>query len=175
VKTSQVLIQKIKMPILKKDNLTGKLACLFYILIFFTSCDKYRIYETNHEFKEKKWSSDSVIVFEFEVADTNLRYNIIYNVRNTLNYPYYNLYLKYKLLGENKKLLSEDLQEVQLMDSKTGEPFGSGLGDIFDNKFYALKNLKFKKGKHKFKIQHYMRKSQLNEILSFGIRVEKTK
>ncbi|MFN0048773.1 MAG: gliding motility lipoprotein GldH, partial [Cytophagales bacterium] len=110
----------------------------------------------------------------FNIEDTTLKYNILYNVRNTIDYGFYNLYIKYELYGTANELISKDLHEVQLMDSKTGEPFGSGLGDIFDNRFFALQNLKFKnKGPYMVKIKHYMRKDPLNEILAFGIRVEK--
>ncbi len=147
------------------------LVCLIGSLL---SCDKYRVYQTNIDFKDRTWYADSVKTYSFDIEDTTLKYNVLYDVRNSIDYGFYNLYIKYELSGVDKKLISSDLHEVQLLDSKTGEPFGSGLGDIFDNRFYALKNLKFeKRGVYSIKIKHYMRKDPLNEILAFGIRIEK--
>lgn len=144
------------------------------ILALLSSCDKYRVYETNVDFKDKNWYADSSAVFTFQIDDTTLPYNILYNVRNSLDYPYYNLYIKYELYSPDNKPISSDLHEVKLMDAKTGEPYGSGLGDIFDHRFYAFKNMKFNKaGKYSYKIKQYMRKDPLNEILAFGLRVEK--
>jgi gliding motility-associated lipoprotein GldH len=152
----------------------SKLGICSLLLFVLIGCDKYRVYETNIDFKERTWYADSVKSYNFSIEDTSLKYNVLYNVRNTVDYGFYNLYIKYELWGVDGKLISSDLHEVQLMDAKTGEPFGSGLGDIFDNRFYALKNLKFNKtGSYTIKIKQYMRKDPLNEILSFGIRLEK--
>jgi gliding motility-associated lipoprotein GldH len=148
------------------------LGLIFMISII--SCDKYRLYEANKDFADSKWSSDSVCSYSFEIEDITQPYNILYNVRNTLNYSFYNLYVKYALIGSDGKEISSDLQEIQLMDAKTGEPFGSGMGDIFDNRIIAKKNFKFPvKGKYTFTAKQYMRKNPIDEIMSFGIRVER--
>ena len=61
-----------------------------------------------------------------------------------------------------------------LFDPKTGEPFGNGLGDVFDHQFLLLENYKFERpGPYNFKLQQYMRMDSLPEVLSAGIRVEK--
>lgn len=147
---------------------------LILSLIFFSACDSKRIYETNIEFKDKKWYIDSTCTFTFKIEDKNLKYNILYNVRNTLDYPFYNLYVTYYLYDEAGKQISTDLHEMQLMDAKTGSPFGKGMGDIFDNTLFAMKDLSFSKsGTYKLKIKQYMRKNPINEIIAFGVRVEK--
>ena len=156
--------------------LTYKLPLFFGLALLLTlsSCDKYRVYEENKDFAGMKWYADSVRSYSFEIEDIDQSYNILYNVRNTLNYPFYNLYVKYALIGPDGKEVSSDLQEIQLMDAKTGEPFGSGMGDIFDNRIIARKNFKFpKKGKYTFTARQYMRKNPIDEIMSFGIRVER--
>jgi len=163
-----------------KQTLKVPKAIVFMLLACFvislSSCDKYRVYETNIDFQDNTWFADSVKTFAFYIQDTVAQYNILYNVRNSVDYGFYNLYVKYELYGTDAKLISSDLHEVQLMNAKTGQPFGSGLGDIFDNRFYALKHLKFgKAGVYSIKIKHYMRKDPLTELLSVGIRVEKAK
>ena len=147
---------------------------LLFIAIFFSACDKYRVYESNIDMKDMKWYADSVKKYTFLIEDSQINYNLLYNVRNTLNYPYYNLYIKYELKDSTGKTLSTDLQEVQLMDAKTGEPFGSGLGDIFDHRFYAIKNFKFPAaGRYTMTVKQYMRQDPITEIMAFGIRVER--
>lgn len=145
-------------------------------IVLLASCDNNRIYETNKDFANHRWYEDSVCSFTFDIQDSEQAYNILYNVRNTLNYPYYNLYVKYSLKAPNGKEIAADLQEMQLMDAKTGKPFGSGMGDIFDNQIIALKNFKFTQaGKYTFSATQYMRKNPIEQIMSFGIRVEKAK
>jgi gliding motility-associated lipoprotein GldH len=143
-------------------------------ILFLSSCDKTRVYEGKKDFESTKWFADSVCNFNFKIDDANQSYHILYQVRNSVNYPYYNLFVKYSLKDSTGKEISGDLQELTLMDAKTGEPFGNGMGDIFDNKVYALKNFKFpQNGTYTFSATQYMRKDPLDEILAFGIRVEK--
>jgi gliding motility-associated lipoprotein GldH len=145
--------------------------CIGFLLI---SCDSKRIYETNIDFKENKWFIDSLCTYQFQIDDITMKYNMLYIVRNTLNYPYYNLYVTYYLYGPDQKQISTELHELQLMDSKTGSPFGSGMGDVFTNRVYGMKEISFpKKGIYSIKVKQYMRKNPIDEILSFGIRIEK--
>ncbi len=151
-------------------------ALAVFICLFIMACDSTRVYETNLDFKNNLWYEDSVCVYNFEINDTSSKYNVLYIVRNSLNYPFYNLYVTYYLFDGNKKLISTDLHEMQLMDAKTGAPFGSGFGQIYTNRVFALQNITFPKtGKYSLKVKQYMRKDPLDEILSFGIRVEKAK
>lgn len=160
-----------------------KLACckiyflISVIVIFLPGCDKYRIYETNIDINNKRWYADSTLSYHFLISDTTVKYHILYNVRNGLDYPYYNLYVKYALYNASDSLLSTDLHDMQLMDAKTGEPFGSsGTGNVYDNRFYALKDIHFPAtGMYKITIKQYMRHDPLPEIYAFGVRIEKAK
>lgn len=148
-----------------------------YILVavlFCAGCDPERVYEQNYTIEDNKWYIDTIPSFTFTIEDTTQAYTIYYNVRNAVSYPYYNLYVMYYLLDEQGNQLSARLQELILMDAKTGKPLGDGLGDIFDHQIIALKNYKFnKKGNYTFKIKQYMRQDPLPDIMSIGIRVEK--
>lgn len=165
---------------MKTGKAKSKKSILYFFLVsaavFLCACDNNRVFETNKDFVNHRWYTDSICRFTFEIEDIGQPYNILYNVRNTLNYPFYNLYVKYALIAPDGKEISTDLQEMQLMDAKTGRPFGNGMGDIFDNQIFALKNFTFKKvGKYTFTAKQYMRKNPIDEIMSFGIRVEKNK
>jgi gliding motility-associated lipoprotein GldH len=137
-------------------------------------CDPDRFFEENHDIPLHLWGINRIEDFSFTIADTTQEYTVYYNVRNALSYPYYNLYLTYYLKDEQGRQLRSQLQELMLMDSQTGKPNGSGLGDIFDHQILAIDKLRFPHaGKYTFSIQHYMRQDPLPDIMSIGIRIEK--
>ena len=147
---------------------------IFSLIVICAACDPDRVYEENYTIEDNKWYIDTIPSFKFTIEDTTIPYNIYYNVRNAVSYPFYNLYINYYLLDEQGNQISGRLQELTLMDAKSGTPLGSGLGDIFDHQVLALGNYRFKKkGTYTFKIKQYMRQDPLPDIMSIGIRVEK--
>jgi len=155
---------------------------IFYVLFFLSlgllvfSCDANRVYEKNYDLPETKWYADSILTFEFEIEDIEQKYNIFYNVRFSINYSFYNMYLFYKLKDSKGNVVSSELQELLLSHPETGKPYGEGIGDIFSNQLAIdrFKNYQFKKkGKYTFTVQQYMRQNPLPNVLSFGLRLEK--
>lgn len=141
-------------------------------LLLLTACDPARLYEQNVDLPKGNWQIDNAPVFEFEVKDTTQAYDIDFNVRYSLQYEYYNLYLKHELIGPDSTVISSKLHEVLLMDSKTGKPLGKGFSDTYDLQALALDNIKFPKaGKYKLKLTQYMRRDPLPNIMAIGIRV----
>jgi gliding motility-associated lipoprotein GldH len=138
------------------------------------SCDSNVLYKDHEDIEEGEWFIKNEPTFSFEITDTTQTYNVYYLVRNAAGYPYYNLYVKRFLLNPENKIVNEALNELILMDEKTGKPLGDGLGDLFDHKIIALKNHRFPKaGKYTFKVRQYMRQDPLLGILSVGVSVEK--
>ena len=156
------------------------LLCLFVL----ASCtDEKRYFEENSDLKNIEWFKDDVKSFSFTIDDTISSYHLFYNVRNTLNYPYYNLYLQYQLADTNGVVRNEQ-NELYLFDPSTGKPsgdggiFGSGsFGDVFDHQYPFLTNFKFPHaGTYELELQQYMRNEDpLHEIMSIGLRIEKAK
>ncbi len=142
-------------------------------LVLFSACDEHRVYEENVDFADKKWVVDSVPSFDFEIEDASLPYNIYWNVRNTVAYPYRNLYLTYYVEDTAGQRVTADLHNMLLFEPKTGEPYGSGIGDIFSHQFMALPDFKFDRaGMYRVRLEQYMRTDTLPEIISVGVRVE---
>jgi gliding motility-associated lipoprotein GldH len=144
------------------------------LIITLFACDPARLYEKNQDLEGYQWYIDTIPAFKFAVKEANVPYNLYYNIRNASAYPYYNLYVTYYLSDSTGKVLTSRLQELTLMDPKTGKPLGDGMGDIFDHRIQALGNYRFPyPGTYTFKVKQYMRKDPLPGIMSVGLRVEK--
>lgn len=148
-------------------------ACIVFLALFsLSACDKNRIYEKNIDITDYNWKIADVKEFSFDITDTTRTYQIFFNVRNASGYEYYNLYLSQTLIGPDRNKLYSRLHEMYLMDPKTGEPLGSGAGDIFDHTFLAVKGQRFPKvGTYKIRLRQYMRKNPLPGIMAIGIKV----
>ncbi|HRI78245.1 MAG TPA: gliding motility lipoprotein GldH [Cyclobacteriaceae bacterium] len=158
--------------------LNQSITVVFFLLVnltlIVTSCDSQRVYEDQTEFQDRSWKVTEEPRFNFTIPDTVARYNIYYNVRNSLSYPYARIFVTFHLYDSLGKELSENLVNNDLFDQKTGAPFGSsGLGDLYDHQFLLLKHHRFHaRGNYSIKLDQMMRKDTLQGILAVGIRVE---
>ena len=138
-----------------------------------SSCDKDRLYEENREFTNYFWKVDSTLTFNFHIENPDSTYTLFLNVRNTNEYEFHNLFVHYYLIDDNKDTLDQQLKEFYLFDPKTGQPYGAGLGDIFDHRMPMIESLQLpNEGDYTLSLRQYMRRDSLNEILSAGIRLE---
>ncbi|WP_436517868.1 gliding motility lipoprotein GldH [Ekhidna sp. To15] len=141
--------------------------------VMLTSCDSSRVYEDYNDLEEAFWHLDSIQTFDFKIQDTTKSYNLLGTFRNASSYPFYNLYFQYTLHDSTGGILLQELKQVDLFDPKTGEPNGSGLGDLFDHSFALVENHKFEsEGQYSLSFEQYMRRDTLPFILSVGARVE---
>ena len=151
---------------------------LFLVLIVFaavlTGCDTSRVFEDNKDFAKRAWILNDTVNFEFTIDDTTSTYNLLCNIRNSVDYPYSRIFVNYSLEDSTHRVLSTKLVSDYLFDVKTGEPNGnSGLGDIYDHRFPLVQSGKFKAGKYFVRLQQYMRTDTLHGVLAAGVRVEK--
>jgi gliding motility-associated lipoprotein GldH len=143
------------------------------MLILFTGCNSKRVYEGKKDFPDRFWAFNDPAIFNFEIDDPNLKYNLSVSVRTAANYKYQNIYLQYYLEDSTGRLVSKDLKNIQLFNPVTGVPVGSGLGGLYDVQRVFLENFQFDhKGAYRFRIDQFMRQDSLPEILSVGLRVE---
>lgn len=149
---------------------------LYSIVLALTvvGCDSNRVYEKNAEFNDRTWKIAEPAAFEFQIKDAAKKYNLLLDVRNSIEYPYARLFVNYDLKSDSFSLAKE-LISVYLFDQKTGKPFGnSGIGDIYDHQFPILKNYSFKKaGTYQMNVQQFMRMDTIPGILAVGLRVER--
>jgi gliding motility-associated lipoprotein GldH len=147
------------------------LLALLALVVFFTSCDKSRVYEKNIKIPKFAWDMNNVLSFEVPITDTTAVYNMYFNVRNASGYPYSNLFLFFTVRSPDGKR-QRDTVEIKLAD-ETGRWLGDGLGDIWDNKILFKRNFRFPaSGTYFFEMEQAMRVNPLQYIMDAGIRIE---
>ena len=151
----------------------GAICMLLFALGSFSSCDSGSVYEENVDLSDRIWLADSAVKFSFKIDDPSTNYDVYFNIRNTISYPYQNLYVNYTLENINDKTVLTDLYNMDLFDPKTGKPNGKGLGDIFSHEFKAISDFNFPdSGVYKLNLQQFMRRDTLPEIFTVGISVK---
>lgn len=148
---------------------------IFFLIAFsLMACDQKQIFDSYSEIGSKGWHQDSVLNFNFSIADTVAAHNLYVNIRNKGNYSNSNLWLFMNIDSPDGSRVS-DTVEFTLADP-TGRWLGSGLGDLHDNRIIYRSNVFFPKtGEYSFSIRHGMRDEILKGIRDVGIRVEKIK
>jgi len=150
-----------------------KYCLIIFLAVALSSCDSSRIYEDYNDLEEAFWHMDSIQRFTFQVEDHTQKYNLLATLRNGSGYPYYNIYFQYTLMDSAQRILLEELSEYDFFDPKTGEPKGSGLGDLFDHSIPLEENFQFDyPGSYSLELKQYMRLDTLPYVLSVGARVE---
>lgn len=150
-------------------------ALILVALLLMAGCDPSRVYETNHDFDKGEWIASDTVIFNFNIPDSTQRYNLILNVRNTIDFNTARVFVQYQL-SDSINTLRKRLIEENLFDRKTGAPFGeSGLGDLYTHQFLLEPGITFSHpGSHQVKLNQMMRYDTLPEIRSVGIRIEKS-
>jgi gliding motility-associated lipoprotein GldH len=158
---------------IKKFALSVSIALCSMALLW--SCDGNRIFENNLEFSDRTWKVIEEPRFEFAVRDTSAKYNLYYNVRNSLDYPYARIFVTWHLYDSTGKELVKKLVFNDLFDEKTGRPLGeSGLGDLYDHRFPILQKYSFSHGgKYSVKLDQFNRQDTLQGVIAVGVRLEK--
>lgn len=140
------------------------------------ACDKQRVFESNVDFKHNVWHADSTCVFIFNIDDVTKKYNVLYNIRNSNDYPFSRIFVNWQLEDSLGNTIQNKLQYNYLFDEKTGRPLGkSGIGDIYSHRFELLTNHQFASpGNYSIKINQFNRAEELKGLISAGLRVEYT-
>ncbi len=87
------------------------------------SCNKTVVFEEYIEFQDNYWHTDTTVTFNDFFLDSTENYQIILNLRHSVDYEYQNIFL----FSETD--FSKDTVEIYFCDKK-GRWFGKGVGDI---------------------------------------------
>ncbi len=169
------------------------LSSLLFAICLYSSCAPSPYYQNNQNIAQNKWDYKKPLTFSINIDDTSIFYNTQFIIRHTVNYPFSNLWLNIQVKGPGDK----EYQTTQVdfpMASPQGEWLGLNMGELYEqrrlivlnhneipitNELYALStssipNLFRKKGSYEIKIYQNMRQDILPDILSIGMRIEKS-
>lgn len=149
------------------------LPLLTVLVVFFTSCDRNRVFEENISIPDNRWLSDKPVVLQMNITDTVLPHNVYINLRNASHYPFSNIFLFLNTTFPDGRR-DRDTLEIMLA-GPDGKWLGDGLGDIWDNRVLFKKNVAFPQaGEYRFELIQAMRLDPLPGIMDVGMRVEKS-
>jgi gliding motility-associated lipoprotein GldH len=153
-----------------------RLAILVVLACFtLTACDSDRVFEQNTDFPDLSWDENTAIVWDFEITDLQQSYNLAFNLRNSVNFPFQNMYYSWSIADSTGTVLEEGMNNIELFEAISGRPYNKGIGSICTHRQFFLTAFKFPyQGKYRFNTNHYMRESKLKEVYSVGLRVEKS-
>ena len=148
-----------------------RLFSILFLLLFLTGCDSQKVFEADVSFEKAIWSMNDMPEFDFKIDETEAK-DLVFKIRNNLDYPYQNIYFTYYLLNEKGEELASELISIQLFDEVTGKPLGEG-NSIYQSSEILLKGYTFDEpGLYHFRLAQYMRTEKLQGVLSLGIRIE---
>jgi gliding motility-associated lipoprotein GldH len=139
------------------------------ISVLNSSCQSDAVFDQSESLAEHGWVQKKQIVFPFEIQDTTKTYDLQVAMRQSNDYPFYNLYFNCRLIQENQGVWKKAFAEAILYDPKTGKPKGGGVGDMYSHSYTILKGLKFpRRGKYQVELEQYMRTDTLVGVVSVG-------
>jgi gliding motility-associated lipoprotein GldH len=143
------------------------------IILTTVSCRQVDVFEKNTSIPGYKWAADFAATGTFTITDTLSSYNLYLVLRHTDAYNYNNIWLNVGLQPPGDTL-SFQKADLSLGNDATGWE-GTGMNDIWEVRKPLALNKRFKKaGQYHFSIFHIMRDNPLPEVMSAGMRVEKT-
>jgi gliding motility-associated lipoprotein GldH len=141
-------------------------------IVMFIACNNNIVFEDYSAFKNQTWNADSSVVFNYFIADTICKNQIVIKVRHTTDYEFQNLFLFVK---------AEKTDTLELLlANKEGKWMGKGVGDVREIEFVYSKDKVFpKKGDFTFEIEQAVRYGELektqhlNNIQAVGLSIQK--
>ena len=150
---------------------TVVLSLLLALVCLLGSCSDGVVYEKIHTIKGEKWQKDQPVVCEFEVEDSTVFYTIYMDIRNSVDYPYQNLFVFMDSQSPSGQV-SRDTLEFILADVY-GNWKGKG-SRLKDKQYFFYPKVRFPNcGKYKFTFYQAMREDELLGIANFGMTVQK--
>ena len=140
---------------------------------FFNSCDNENIYFQKYtEIENESWHKEKPISYEFEIKDTVTIYNFSFNLRNTNDYQYSNLFVFWSLQSPDGRIKTDTSEFI--LAKPNGQWLGkTASGTVIDNSMLFLRKKLPVAGKYTFSFSQGMREESLNNIKDIGLKIIK--
>ena len=115
---------------------------------------------------------DKPISYEFEIKDTAVIYNFSFNLRNTNDYQYSNLFVFRNLQSPDGRIKTDTSEFI--LAKPNGQWLGkTSSGTVIENSMLFLKKKLPIAGKYTFTFSQGMREESLNNIIDIGLKIIK--
>ncbi len=149
-----------------------KQGSIIFLWLIMAACQPNVTYHETRSLSSDGWDYRDGILFEAEISDTLALHELYLDVRNTIDYPYSNLFLFMEIEFPDNRTLHDTIECV--LADRRGEWTGKGIGQIRSNRFLFRDEVWFPvDGTYTFRIQHGMREEELEGLSDIGIRIEK--
>jgi gliding motility-associated lipoprotein GldH len=158
------------MDLLMKTN--TRITLLIISSAMLISCGKGKVFEEYKKLPDYNWNRFDNIIFEADIEDADVNYNIYIAIRHITNYPFKNLVLTSIMTtpGGEERFLDHDLR----IRDDNGKPLGNGMGDIWDINIPIRNNFRFKKpGRLIIEFENRMPRPVTQGIMEVGLIIEK--
>ena len=147
-------------------------AVLILVSLVFCSCNNDIVVKKTKRFDTKQWVFSSPLKADFAIEDKSQKYDIVYFISHSDEYPFQNIYLR--ITDDFSGKINIDTLNIDLM-SKNGFWKGEKNGDSYEYKIKLYDNFSFPENKNNFniKIEEFTRQDTLKGILKTGIIVKK--
>lgn len=143
---------------------------LFVLAGLLIACNPDRIFEDYQGMETLQWAISDTVTFELDPEKTEQVLPTI-GIRYNDQYEYHNLYVKFLMTDSLGVSLQDSLINIELFDSKTGEPLGEGFGNVF-TKYDTLPFGNLDENRFvRIHFLQYMRKEQIDGIEAVGLKI----
>lgn len=145
--------------------------CSVILLLFLIACSGKEAYSEFRSFPNSEWDLHEAVRFKAPIKNISQAYDIFFEIRNTNDYSYRNLWLfvDYQM---PKGQVRSDTINVELADDY-GKWYGTGIG-LFSYTFPYELNVQYPDtGTYTYTIRQGMRNNPLTGISDIGLIVRK--
>lgn len=141
------------------------------LTLLLTACDGSVYYDEGRSVDEHGWLPTDSVYFDVDVDDTNRIFNFLFEVRNSVSYPYSNTFLFIRTTFPDGSY-AQDTMEYPLADP-SGRWFGRRTGRYIDTRYYFRRNARFPmEGTYRFAVTNGMRDSAVAGLKDISLRIE---
>lgn len=150
-----------------------KLSMIVIFLSFLTfSCGDRPFYSEVRNLPKQTWNDDEGAVFEFEIKDTTVAYNLNFFLRVGTNYAFNNAWVYLHTTLPDGKKFKEAHQFY--ISNDLGEWLGKKSGSLVESKMLFEKKKFPQIGKYKFVVEQATTQKQLKDVEAIGLIIRKT-
>ena len=146
---------------------------LLLLVLTLTACDRNVLFDDSRHLDGDVWNSSELMVFNVEVSDTSSTYLCCFDLRNTNDYPFSNIFLSLKTVLPDGAVATDTNLEFILAEPD-GRWLGKQTGRYIDGR-YPFGYLRFpQQGLYQFSVGHAMRDTLLPGVKDVGLHIENT-